>query len=304
LFIDESGHDRRQSPYEALAGVAIEDKQIWPLIQAVQALEVRHFGQRITHDDGGELELKARKLLKAKTYRLAGEAPAIPEEERTKLARECLAEGARARAAGRPAQVTFRQLAALAQAKLVFVSDVFAEMRNFGVRVFGSVVDVDSPGSTSTVLRKDYSYLFERYYNFLSERRSHGLVVFDELENTLSHVLVNQMRAYFVGTATGKTRARRIVPEPLFVHSDLTTLVQVADLVAYVVVFGVRVGSMVKPCREELRKLGRAVLRLRHSARVERRGREFKVRSLAVINDLRSRSEREQAVQEVDEEVE
>jgi hypothetical protein len=27
LFIDESGQDRRQSPYEVLAGVAVEDRR-------------------------------------------------------------------------------------------------------------------------------------------------------------------------------------------------------------------------------------------------------------------------------------
>jgi hypothetical protein len=32
LFIDESGHDRKASPYEVLAGIAVRDRDLWPLI--------------------------------------------------------------------------------------------------------------------------------------------------------------------------------------------------------------------------------------------------------------------------------
>ncbi len=86
-----------------------------------------------------------------------------------------------------------------------------------------------SPRPNGDFLRKDYSYLFERFYYILEEGPPHsqGLVVFDEIDKTRSHVLVNQMRAYFGTTAVGRCRSSRIIPEPLFVHSDLTTLVQV-----------------------------------------------------------------------------
>jgi hypothetical protein len=102
------------------------------------------------------------------------------------------------------------------------------------------------------------------------------------------------MRAYFVDTAVGKLRASRIVPEPLFVHSDLTTLVQVADLLAYVIVWSVRVGTMARPARPELAPFGRTVMGLRHHAVRERSGQPFYVWSFAVIDDLRSRAEREE----------
>jgi hypothetical protein len=32
LFIDESGHDRKASPYEVLAGIAVRDRDLWPMI--------------------------------------------------------------------------------------------------------------------------------------------------------------------------------------------------------------------------------------------------------------------------------
>lgn len=46
------------------------------------------------------------------------------------------------------------------------------------------------------------------------------------------------MGRYFRETRTGQARAVRILPEPFFVYSDLTTLVQVADLVALVLNWG------------------------------------------------------------------
>jgi hypothetical protein len=52
-------------------------------------------------------------------------------------------------------------------------------------------------------------------------------------------VLTDQMAVYFRETKFGKARASRIVPEPLFAHSELTTGVQVADLAAYVLSWNV-----------------------------------------------------------------
>ena len=145
------------------------------------------------------------------------------------------------------------------------------------------------------MLRKDYAYLFERFFYFLDAQQEHerGLVVFDELERSQAHVLSGQMSAYFNDTRTGQTRAQRIIPEPLFVHSDLTTGIQVADLVAYTISWNVRVAGMSEPKRPELEGLGQAVLDLRYRAVREREGHPegFVVWSFAVIDDLRPREE-------------
>ena len=45
LFVDESGQDQHESPYEVLGGILIEDSRIWPLITAVQQAEVDFFGR-------------------------------------------------------------------------------------------------------------------------------------------------------------------------------------------------------------------------------------------------------------------
>jgi len=280
LFLDESGHDLKDSPYEVLAGVAVEDRDLWNLICAVQQSEETHFGQRYADE---ERELKAKRLLKRKVFRHAAQTASISAAERRELARLCLQHGATA---------TREQLTALAQAKIAFVEDVLGICERFRCRVFASAVDRDAPRSERNFLRKDYAYIFERYFYFLEDHDALGLVVFDELERSQSHLLVDQMARYFSHEGRGEARAGRVVPEPFFVHSHLTTGVQLADLVAYTIAWNVRVGKMTRPARPELDPLGQIVSRLRYRAvREVQDNPEFSVWSIAVIDDLRPRTE-------------
>ncbi len=284
LFIDESGHDRGQSPHEVLAGIAVEDRDLWNLIQAVRDSEVRHFGTRYS---AGRNELKGKKLLKRKVFRLASQMEALPPDERARLAAECLN---RPESAGRP------HLTALAQAKLAYVQDVLTLCAQFRCKAFASVCTRDSvlpePGEH---LRKDYAYLFERFFYFVQDQswNVYGAVVFDELEKSQSHILVDQMANYFLHTDKGRQRASQIIPEPFFVHSDLTTGVQLADLVAYLVNWGYRDPGAASVPRPELAELVEAVFGLRYRTTREIGGDpDFVVWSFAYITDLRAREER------------
>lgn len=103
------------------------------------------------------------------------------------------------------------------------------------------------------------------------------------------------MQQYFRDTRKGQQRAKRILPEPFFVHSDLTTLVQVADLVAYCLNWGWRLaGKMSHPTRPELEPFGQkaAVLQYRGKARMARDGKQFPVYGICYLEDLRPRGER------------
>jgi len=282
--VDESGQDHRESPCEVLAGMAVEDRDLWNLVQSLQEAEVRHFGTRYS---AGERELKAKKLLKTKTYKLAATAPPFPAEERRQLAKSALEVG---ESAGR------KELAALSQAKLAYVTDVLDICARYRCRAFASIVDKTSPRPSPDHLRKDYAYLFERFYYFLEDWKAapSGVIVFDELEKSQSHLLLSQMDRYFRFTARGKQRAGQIIPEPFFVHSDLTTGVQLADLIAYIISWGARVKGMSQPVRPELAGLATQVMGLRY--RTER-GMEGKLNyiiwSFAVITDLRSKEDKE-----------
>jgi hypothetical protein len=225
-------------------------------------------------------------LISPQVFRQANLAPALSPAAQAALARECLEHGAGA---------SRQAVCALAKAKLEYVGSVLEICARFRCRAFASIVDKDSPSPASDHLRKDYAYLFERFFYYLEDvgASAFGIVVFDELEKVQSHLLIGQMDGYFKKTVRGRQRAGRILPEPLFVHSELTTGVQVADLVAYVVSWGFRFGGMEKPARTELSVYVSQLRQLRHRSIRDVRGNpEFVVWSFALIDDLRSQSER------------
>lgn len=259
LFVDESGTDGRESPYEVLAGLAIEDRELWPLIQALKAAQETHFGLRLFDRPG--LEAKAKKLLKTKTFRHAGGVPPIALPERAALAKLAIEDGA---------AVSGNQLHALGQSKLAYVLDAFRLCQRHRAVAFATILPQDQVRAEFDFLRKDYAFLFERFFHFLNGRgempNPMGAIVFDEIEKQSSQRLIVQMERYFLHTSNGLTRSRLIVPEPFFVHSDLTTLVQMADLLAYVISWGVRLHGMTLPARQELAPFTRLALRLRYHA--------------------------------------
>jgi hypothetical protein len=187
-------------------------------------------------------------------------------------------------------------MAALGQAKLAFVERTLHLCREYDCKAVASIVVRGAPRlAANEFLRKDYSYLFERFFYFLEEQADYhqGLVVFDELERTQGHLLVDQMGAYFSDVARGTERAQRVIPEPFFVHSHLTTGVQLADLIAYIAAWGMQVGPMPAPARPELERLGVLVANLEHHTKPRDIPGywRMKIHSLTVIDDLRPRSQ-------------
>lgn len=275
LFIDESGQDQRQSPYEVLAGLAVEDRQIWPLIRQLSDAQNHYFGMRLFEAYGKEA--KAQKLLDRRTFKHAAQLDEIPNGQRRQLAKEILLDGT---------AVTKARLTALAQAKIAYCAFALSLASKHGAQAFASIVpqNANRPEKSNS-LRKDYAYLFERFYAFLNIQPSDpmGYLVFDELDKSASHVLLDQVGSYFIKTGAGRTRSRLIIPEPFFVHSDLTTLVQVADVIAYTISWGLRLKGMVEPKRNELEPVTREVLRLRFRHETETRI----IWGYKVINDLR-----------------
>ncbi len=147
-------------------------------------------------------------------------------------------------------------------------------------------------------MRKDYVYLFERYFYFLETLppRERGLIVFDELDKARSHVLIDQMAAYFLGTPTGRYRSARIVPEPFFVHSDLTTGVFLADLAAYILGWAWRLHRMNHPVRQELRPYAAKLHDMQFHGEKPKPGGDgvWELHGIVYLDDLRSQADREQ----------
>jgi hypothetical protein len=216
LFMDESGHDRVISPREVLAGVAIEDRDLWNFIGEVHQAEIRHFGRRVS---AGLRELKGEKLLKRKVFRHAGQMEPMELEGRRRLAKACLGRGDTHRGDPSGGNPTRAELTALGQAKLAFVEEILTLCARYRIHAFASIIPQSAPRTEGDFLRKDYAFLFERYFYFLEDRgpEVQGLVIFDERERSQSHLLINQLTRYFRDTAKGRMRASRVIPEPFVV---------------------------------------------------------------------------------------
>ena len=293
LFADESGIDRRKAPYEVLAGVAVRERDLWNLIQAIRAAERDHFGTTLNALD---VEFKGKKLLKRKTFRLAAQGDPLPPDRRRALAYEFLQKGQREAAGGARETRLRSEFTAYGQTVLSFVEQVYELCAAFRVKVFASMVAPDAPRPAGDFLRKDYAYLFERYFYYLEDVSADetGLIIFDELEHAQCHRLLDQMEHYFLRTERGRYRSGRIVPEPFFVHSDLTTVVQIADIVAYSLNWGLRLHRMDRPTRPEMEPFGQRAFDLRYVGhrRSEVDRRVWPIYGIIYIDDLRPRGER------------
>jgi len=79
------------------------------------------------------------------------------------------------------------------------------------------------------------------------------------------------------------------------VHSDLTTAVQLADIMAYCFNWGVRLHKMTEATRKEIEPLADLAFNIRYVGRRfdEVGGKEWPVYGVFFLDDLRPRQERE-----------
>ncbi len=284
MFSGASGRHPSASPYEVVAGVVLEDRDVWNLAQALVDAELRHFGRRYALD--GALP-RARQLLSTKVFRQASLLPAAPLEERRELARACLDHG---QGADR------RRQAALAHAKLAFVGEALEAAARFRCRLVASIVSRRSPRPHPGQLRKDFAYLFERFFYCVDDSKPCplGIVVGPPLTDPDGHLLAQQMACYFRGTLKGRQRSSLVLAEPLAATGELRELVELADLVAYVTAWAFRTKELIEPARRELGPFKEQVRALRY--RVVRDigdNPNFVVWGFAVVPDLRMRDDRE-----------
>jgi hypothetical protein len=250
LFLDESGHDHKNCPYEVRGGIALHIKNLWSFVKGMQALEIRCFGESLHKFN---LELKGVRLLKKKRFRIAGQLPEIEESTRRKLTLSFLTKGATG------AAQTKAEFAAHSQSCLCIAQGVFELLSAHGAKIFASVIPQSARKPLSGVpkdfLRKDQVFLFERFYHFLESEQEHGLIVMDETDKALDREFVTRLQTYFTRTQTGRFRASLIVPSPVFVDSDMAYPIQAADICIYCINWGFRLENvgMNSACRPEIR---------------------------------------------------
>lgn len=236
LFMDESGHDHRNMPYEIRGGVALSVTKLWYFIQGWRRLELDCFG--VVLSDYGK-EAKGEKLLDKDRFKWAQQGAKMSPEERRKLSRAFLERGRDKIAPNRD------HFTAYGQASLEMARGVFDLLSAHDAKLFASFIPRGTkppPGFIrEDYLRKDQVFLLERYFYFLDGVHKHGLLVMDETEKSADRRFVKKLEAYFEKTETGRNRALSIVPSPLFVASDMSYAVQAADICLYCLNWGYRV---------------------------------------------------------------
>jgi hypothetical protein len=249
LFIDESGHDHKNCPYEVRGGVAIHASRLWPLVQKLQAAELSAFGANLR--EYGK-EIKGAKLLDKNRFKWANQGDRMDDEVRRKHARGFLIKGLQRQ------PPTRQEFTAFGQASLEMARSVFLTLRSFDTHLFASIVPrtIVKPNAfeADEYLRKDHVFLLERYFYFLESKHTHGLLVLDAVDKGADQQFVRQMERYFTKTQTGRCRTAWIVPVPMFVASDMTMAIQAADLAAYCTNWGFRVPQLGlnEPTRAEI----------------------------------------------------
>ncbi len=246
LFLDESGHDHKNTPYEVHGGFAIHAEKLWAFITAVRNLEQSIFGANLREYD---LEIKGSKLLRPRCFKWEKQHERMDPATRRKHALNFLNNGKQRR------KPRAEQFAAYGQACITMAEGVIELLNSYDARIFAGVIPQKSrpPDAPADFLRKDIVFLLERFYYFLSEKKEMGLLVMDETQKHTDRQLVRRMERYFMLTHTGRQRTQWIVPIPFFVESDMAYGVQAADLCIYCLNWGWRgIENMEEPTREEI----------------------------------------------------
>ncbi len=220
LFLDESGHDHRNLPYEVHGGFALNAKNLWPLVKALTTLEQAAFGDFLHRF---KMEIKGSRLLDKDRFKFAAQAATMDDAARRKHCLGFLHKGLR------KLPPTRDEFTAYGQACLTMVRGMFSLLEEHEARAFAAVIPRQLPMPAELpaelppegLLRKDLVFLLERYFYMLEHRKEMGLLVLDETEKMQDRRFVRRLEWYFKETATGRYRSARIVPSPFFVASDM-----------------------------------------------------------------------------------
>lgn len=283
LFLDESGHDHRTTPYEVRGGVALHVSRLWPFVQEMQRLELVSFGTLLQQF---RVELKGHKLLDKDRFKWAAQGSLMSDEVRRKHCRGFLTKGLEGKT---PTHIEFT---AYGQACLEMATGMFELLWQHNARLFAAAIpcSVVKPDTfeAEEYLRKDHVFLLERYFYFLEEEAEHGLLVMDEVEKTEDRRFVRRLEAYFRRTETGRYRSTWIVPAPLFVSSDMSYPVQAADLAIYCINWGFRLPTrgMDAPVRPEVAdNYGRWLAQLQFCGQGHRGGATYDCYGIVFVPD-------------------
>lgn len=283
LFMDESGHDHKNTPLEVRGGIALHVGKLWDFVRAWHRLELEAFGVPLADF---KKEIKGEKLLDKDRYRWAAQADRLSDGERRKGARSFLTKGLQKQSP------TSSEFLAYGQACLEMARGIFELLQSHDAKLFACAIARGACPpegfQQKDYLRKDQVFLFERFFYFLEAQRDHGLLVLDETDKVEDRRFLSRLEQYFTVTSPGRQRTAWIVPAPLFVSSDMSVGVQAADVCLYCLNWGFRMPSWqeLAPVRPEIERDFRPQLdRLQWRGEGYRDGRVFHTFGIVFVRD-------------------
>ena len=155
LFLDESGQDHKNTPYEVRGGVALHASKLWPFVQQLQQLELAAFGARLAEFRS---EIKGAKLIDKNRFEWAAQSEWMPDEQRRKASRAFLTKGLEKKAPSR------EEFTAFGQASLEMARGVFQTLHSSDASLFAAAIPKSAvrPDTFEALeyLRKDQVFLF------------------------------------------------------------------------------------------------------------------------------------------------
>ena len=263
LFMDESGHDHKNMPMEVRGGFAIHASKIWNFLQDFHKQEEECFGVRLA--DYG-VEIKGSKLLRRRHYEWTQKKIPMNDAKRKKAIRRFLMQDH---------PLKKQDFYAYGAASISMAKRIFKLLKKHDAQLFASAVPrgAKKPDDFGfkDYLRNDLAYLQERFCNFLEDEKENGILVLDQTDKEDDKRFLKALENYYTKTVEGQKRVKFIVPFPLFIDSEMSPLIQAADICIYCINWGYRVPAwkFEGPKRDEIvRDFGDLCHKLQFSGKV------------------------------------
>ncbi len=198
LFMDESGHDHKNTPFEVRGGVAIHSSRIWSFIQGWNGAVVEEFGPKFAELGG---EIKGSRLLARKRIEWSQQMHPLDDGSRHRGVSRFLTKSLQREPPSR------RDFTAYGQASRRMARRIFDLLEGNQAVLFASLIPRGTKppkGFTSEhYLRKDHVFLQERFFYFLELKQEHEIFVMDQTEKQNDKRFVQRLHAYYTKTQKG-----------------------------------------------------------------------------------------------------
>jgi len=167
LFMDESGHDHKNMPFEVRGGIALHASEVWSFVCDFSAAEIECFGVRLPEYN---VEIKGSKLLARDRFIWASQMQKLPPHIRHKSVRRFLTRKSQKEPPNK------QDFTAYGQASLMMAHRIFDLLEKHGAVLFASLISRGCKPPKDYrfdhFLRKDHIFLQERFFYFLEKKQN------------------------------------------------------------------------------------------------------------------------------------